>query len=62
LPTVVVHGTEDEVIPVAMGARVAAAIAGARFERIDRGHHMDTFLVDDGLLARVCVHVGGGGA
>lgn len=53
LPTVVVHGTDDELIPTAMGERVAAAIPGARFERIPGGHHMDTFLVDRGLLGRV---------
>ncbi|MGO8998566.1 MAG: alpha/beta hydrolase, partial [Polyangiaceae bacterium] len=53
VPTVVVHGARDEVIPVAMGERVAAAIRGSRFERVEGGHHMDCFLVDHGLLARV---------
>jgi fermentation-respiration switch protein FrsA (DUF1100 family) len=50
---VVVHGTDDEVIPFAMGERIAAALPGARFERVPGGHHMDCFLADDGLLARV---------
>jgi fermentation-respiration switch protein FrsA (DUF1100 family) len=53
LPAVVVHGTDDEVIPFAMGERVAAAIRGSRFERIPGGHHMDCFDVDDALLGRV---------
>jgi hypothetical protein len=53
LPTVVVHGTDDELIPFAMGERLSKAIAGARFEPVEGGHHMDTFLVDRGLLARV---------
>jgi pimeloyl-ACP methyl ester carboxylesterase len=53
LPTVVVHGTEDEVVPFAMGERMAGAIAGSRFERIAGGHHMDCFLVDAALFARV---------
>jgi pimeloyl-ACP methyl ester carboxylesterase len=57
LPTVVVHGTADEVIPFAMGERVARAIGGSHFEPIAQGHHMDCFLVDPGLLARVATLV-----
>jgi pimeloyl-ACP methyl ester carboxylesterase len=53
VPTVVVHGTEDEVIPFAMGERVAGAIPGSRFERVEGGHHMDCFLKDESLLERV---------
>ena len=53
LPTVVVHGTDDEVIPFAMGERIAAAIPGARFERVAGGRHMDCFLVETSLLSRV---------
>jgi len=57
IPAVVVHGAADEVIPVAMGERVATAIPGCRFERVPGGHHMDCFLVDPGLLERVCAAV-----
>jgi fermentation-respiration switch protein FrsA (DUF1100 family) len=57
LPTVVVHGTADEVIPFAMGAGIARSIRGSRFEPVDRGHHMDCFLVEKGLLARVAAIV-----
>jgi len=44
VPTLVFHGTKDEVVPFAMGKRVAGAIAGARFVPVDGGHHMDLFL------------------
>jgi fermentation-respiration switch protein FrsA (DUF1100 family) len=57
LPAVVVHGMDDEVVPFAMGERIAVAIHGSRFERVARGHHMDCFLVDDGLLSRVTAAV-----
>jgi pimeloyl-ACP methyl ester carboxylesterase len=58
LPAVVVHGTHDEVIPFAMGERVAAALPGSRFERVEGGHHMDCFLVDPALVGRVAAVVG----
>jgi pimeloyl-ACP methyl ester carboxylesterase len=53
IPTIVVHGTDDEVIPFAMGARVARAIPGCRFEPVTGGHHMDCLEVDAGLLERI---------
>jgi fermentation-respiration switch protein FrsA (DUF1100 family) len=53
LPTVIVHGTDDEIVPFAMGERVARAVRGSRFERIEGGHHMDCFIVGRGLLGRV---------
>jgi pimeloyl-ACP methyl ester carboxylesterase len=58
VPTVIVHGTNDEVVPFAMGERVAGAIAGSRFERVEGGHHMDCFLTDKGLLGRVVASIG----
>lgn len=53
LPAVVVHGSDDELIPFSMGERVASAIRGARLERVEGGHHMDCFLMDNDLLNRV---------
>jgi pimeloyl-ACP methyl ester carboxylesterase len=50
---VVVHGTDGDVIPFAMGQRVAHAIPRTRFEVVKGGHHMDCFEVDGNLLARV---------
>jgi hypothetical protein len=58
VPTFVAHGTADEVVPFAMGERVAGAIHGARFERIAEAHHGDCFLVDRKLMARVVKFLG----
>jgi hypothetical protein len=58
VPTVVVHGTEDEVVPFAMGERVAAAISGSHFERVTNGHHMNCFDFDRSLLGRVVEFLG----
>ncbi len=43
VPTLVIHGDADEIVPFAMGERVAGAIAGARFMRVPGGHHGDLF-------------------
>jgi fermentation-respiration switch protein FrsA (DUF1100 family) len=43
VPTIVFHGTLDEVVPYWMGERVAAAIAHARFVSVKGGHHNDLF-------------------
>jgi fermentation-respiration switch protein FrsA (DUF1100 family) len=43
LPTLVVHGDRDELIPFAMGEAVAGAIPGARLWRVERGRHNDLF-------------------
>jgi len=47
VPTVVLHGTADEVIPFAMGQRLAHAIAGATLLTAPGRHHGDVFL-DEG--------------
>jgi uncharacterized protein len=44
VPTLVFHGTKDEVVPYAMGRRVADAISGAKFVSVEGGHHTDLFL------------------
>jgi pimeloyl-ACP methyl ester carboxylesterase len=41
VPTIVIHGDADEIVPYRMGERVAAAIPGARLLRIAGGHHGD---------------------
>jgi fermentation-respiration switch protein FrsA (DUF1100 family) len=65
VPTLVVHGTLDEVVPYFMGERVAAAITGSRFIRIDGGHHNDLFERDPHLLREIATFArdgaGGGG-
>lgn len=44
LPTLVIHGDADEVVPFAMGQQVAAAIPGAALRVVHGGHHNDLFL------------------
>jgi len=41
IPTLVIHGDADEVVPFEMGERVARAIPNARLIRVPGGHHMD---------------------
>jgi pimeloyl-ACP methyl ester carboxylesterase len=56
LPTLVVHGDADEVIPVVMGRTVAAAIDGARLRIVAGGHHNDLFAVDTSLVDAIAAH------
>ncbi len=46
VPTLVIHGDADEVVPFTMGQKVARAIAGARFLRVAGGRHGDLFVRD----------------
>jgi fermentation-respiration switch protein FrsA (DUF1100 family) len=41
VPTLIIHGDQDEEVPFAMGQRLASAIAGASFHPIAGGHHND---------------------
>ncbi len=43
VPTLVIHGDADEVIPFWMGRRVSAAITKAQFLAVPGGHHGDLF-------------------
>jgi len=40
MPALVIHGTEDQMIPVSNGEAIARAIPGARLERLDGVGHM----------------------
>jgi fermentation-respiration switch protein FrsA (DUF1100 family) len=44
IPTLVIHGDEDEVVPFWMGERLARSIAGARLVRVPGGRHGDLFV------------------
>jgi len=44
VPTLVIHGDADEVVPFWMGRRLAGAINGAELVRVPGGHHGDLFL------------------
>ncbi len=43
VPTLVIHGDSDEVVPFAMGQQVAASIPGATLRIVPGGHHNDLF-------------------
>jgi len=50
VPTLVIHGDADEVVPFAMGSEVAAAIPGATLRVVHGGHHNDLPLDSGGEL------------
>lgn len=43
VPTTVVHGDADEIVPFWMGERIAHAVRGAHLVRVRGGHHGDLF-------------------
>ena len=53
LPTFVVHGDSDPLIPVAMGKKVAAAFPDATLEVALGAHHNDLLVRDPTLVARI---------
>jgi hypothetical protein len=44
VPTLVIHGDADEIVPFWMGSQLAGSIAGARLLRVSGGRHGDLFL------------------
>jgi pimeloyl-ACP methyl ester carboxylesterase len=50
VPTLVIHGDADEVVPFAMGGEIAAAIPGATLRVVHGGHHNDLPLDSGGEL------------
>jgi alpha-beta hydrolase superfamily lysophospholipase len=52
LPVLVVHGDEDEVIPVEMGRRLSEVLPDARLLRIPGGRHNDLFALHRDTLLR----------
>jgi fermentation-respiration switch protein FrsA (DUF1100 family) len=54
VPTLVIHGDADEIVPFWMGERITAAIPGARLLRVREGHHGDLFArARDRLMAAI---------
>jgi uncharacterized protein len=45
LPALVIHGSDDELIPIAMGRRIAELLPRARLVLIERGGHNDLLSV-----------------
>jgi uncharacterized protein len=58
VPTLVIHGDADEIVPFSMGERVARAIRGARLVRVRGGHHGDLFARDAARLFDEVVALG----
>jgi uncharacterized protein len=57
VPTLVIHGDADEVVPFWMGQRIAQAIRGAKLVRIAGAHHSDLFAKEaDRLLSELIAH------
>jgi pimeloyl-ACP methyl ester carboxylesterase len=52
VPTLVVHGTRDEVVPFVLGQQLAAAIAGAELFAVEGAGH-NTVWDSPGVLERV---------
>ena len=44
VPTLILHGTDDEVVPYAMGRRLGEVLPNARLVSVPGGHHNDLFL------------------
>ena len=45
MPVLIVHGTEDEVVPFALGRALAPRFPNARFEPVEGAHHMDMVMM-----------------
>jgi fermentation-respiration switch protein FrsA (DUF1100 family) len=57
VPTLVIHGDADEIVPFAMGETLSRAIGGARLLRVAGGHHGDLFARQgDDLFAEIAAH------
>jgi hypothetical protein len=52
-PVLVAHGTDDEVIPFALGRKLAGLFPNVRFFPLERGRHNDLFLRGDTLVDEV---------
>jgi fermentation-respiration switch protein FrsA (DUF1100 family) len=59
VPTLIVHGDADEIVPYWMGEKLARAIGGARLLRVPGGHHGDLFLRAGDALLREFVRFAG---
>lgn len=53
IPTLVVHGSDDEVIPVAMGRRLASLFPNARLRVVNGAHHNDIWHVGRSLVEEI---------
>ena len=61
-PTLVVWGKQDKLIPMAMGERYAAGIAGAKLVSFDKCGHVPPIEKTEEFVAAVTAFLGGGAA
>lgn len=57
VPTLIIHGDSDEVVPFWMGERLSGAIPGAALLRVNGGKHGDLFLRERKRLIRAMVEL-----
>jgi uncharacterized protein len=50
LPVLIVHGIEDEIVPVAMGERLARLFPNAQLKLVAGGHHNDLLSTEMDVL------------
>jgi fermentation-respiration switch protein FrsA (DUF1100 family) len=58
VPTLVIHGDADEIVPFWMGERVTSAIHGARMLVVAGGRHGDLFARDGDRIASAIASFG----
>jgi pimeloyl-ACP methyl ester carboxylesterase len=62
VPTLVVWGKQDKLLPIGAGERYAAGIAGAKFVSFDKCGHVPAIEKTEEFLAAVTAFLGGGAA
>lgn len=53
IPTLIVHGTRDEIIPVAMGRQLSGLFPDARLRLLEGAHHNDVWTFGPRLVADI---------
>jgi len=53
LPTCIIHGDRDEIVPFFMGERLRDLMPHAEFRRLSHTGHNDVFLSDEGAVIRI---------
>ncbi len=59
IPTLVIHGTDDEIVPFWMGREVAGRMPDARLLEVDGGRHGDLFVRERERLLRAIRELAG---
>ncbi len=54
VPTTVVHGTEDPLVPVANGMRLARLVPGARYVELEGVGHLVPYEASERVAAIIC--------